>query len=325
LEHLSAWLDLCDSSVRWVRWARNRIVQVRETFGSLGNFEAILGQLEAYGQQRVKPSGPTTYQQDPNDIRQDCTERLMGVDIDRAAAEGFYPQLLRSGLISAFREYFYDVEEKRTGRNAYDDFAERKANADSITITFNYDIALERALAKAGKWDAGNGYGFPWLLPERVPSTMTLFKLHSSVNWFKEPTNNLPPPVIFKRDLALLGYEHIADPRLGGNGMGVDNCSTFILPDPNKKFDWEPFWKPLWKDAAKGLPESSEVFIHGYSMPPSDELARRLLFDNISKSATINIHCRKRGDDIADELRRCWGVTDVRSFPAVDFEAWVVS
>src|SRR5713101_1185521 len=105
LESLSAWLDGCDQSVHWVPWARNRIVQVRETLGSLDDFEGVLGKLEEYGQQRVKPTGATTYADVP--------------------AEGFYPQYLRSDLISAFREYFYETEDKRRGATGYDNSSQR--------------------------------------------------------------------------------------------------------------------------------------------------------------------------------------------------------
>ena len=189
LRELSSWLDRCDSSVHWVPWARNRIVQIRETFGSLDDFEATLGRLEEYGQQRVKPARQTTYRQDYWDIAHDCMERLQGVDCGdpNIPAQGFYPQYLRSDLIGAFREFFYHVEELRTKANAYDDFAGRKACPDSCVITFNYDIALERALAKAGTWDIGNGYGFQFL-PDRPASKLTVYKLHGSVNWFKHPT-----------------------------------------------------------------------------------------------------------------------------------------
>src|SRR5579872_4511957 len=76
LRDLSAWLDHGDPSVHWVPWARNRIVQVRETIGSLDDFEGILGKLEEYGQLRVRPTGPTTYRQDPKDVAHDCAERL---------------------------------------------------------------------------------------------------------------------------------------------------------------------------------------------------------------------------------------------------------
>lgn len=68
--------------------------------------------------------------------------------------------------------------------NAYDIFAERTAGPDSSIITFNYDVSLEHALAKSGKWDIGNGYGFP-LLPGRPPSPVIVYKLHGSINWFQ--------------------------------------------------------------------------------------------------------------------------------------------
>jgi len=58
------WLDRCDPSAHWVTWAWNRIVQVRETYGSLDDFEEILGKLEQYGHERVRPTGPATYRQD---------------------------------------------------------------------------------------------------------------------------------------------------------------------------------------------------------------------------------------------------------------------
>src|SRR5258708_5176416 len=77
LQGLSDWLDHCDDSEPWVGWCRNRIVQVRETFGSLDDFEGILGKLEEYGQNRVIPTSPTTYQQNHQDIWHDCSERLM--------------------------------------------------------------------------------------------------------------------------------------------------------------------------------------------------------------------------------------------------------
>src|ERR1700731_1261849 len=76
LQRLSTWLDRCDPSVHWVPGARNRIVQVHETFGSLDDFEGILGELETYGQKRVRTAGPTTYRQDYKDLLHDCIERL---------------------------------------------------------------------------------------------------------------------------------------------------------------------------------------------------------------------------------------------------------
>jgi hypothetical protein len=324
LQALSDWLDCASESEHWVGPCRNRILQVRETFGTLDDFEGILGRLEAYGYQRVRPTGPVTYRQDLKDIFHDCTERLSRVDdgAPDAAAEGFYPQYLRSDLIMALREFFYQAELKRTVQTAYDRFATQRIESDSLVITLNYDVALEHALAKAGKWDIGTGYGFT-AFAGRDSSPTALYKLHGSVNWFQAPMQENPPPLMFSRDLKLLGYEDLADPRVGTstNSVGINNAGTLILPDPEKRFFWERFWSPLWNAAAQGLRAAREVFIHGYSLPASDLKARELLFGNINPEATINVHCRSTSARIADEFRRR-GFAGVQAFPEIGFEAW---
>jgi hypothetical protein len=110
----------------------------------------------------------------------------------------------------------------------------------------------------------------------------------------------IPPSLI---GLTILGYDGLVDPRIGPNGVAVNNSGTFILPDPQKKFYWEQFWLPLWTVAADRLRDANEVFIHGYSMPTADSHARQLLFDNINKSAAINVHCRSASDLIAEDFR----------------------
>jgi len=322
LQAVSEWLDSKDDTEHWVRDYRNRIVQMRETFGSLDDFEGILGMLEEYGHSRVKPRGPATYRQDTKDIFHDCAERMRGVDLGNpdTPATGFYPQYLRSDLISAFREYFHEIETNCNGEIVYDSFA-RRIDPASLIITLNYDVALERSLAKAGKWDIGTGYGFT-AFTGREASPTTVYKLHGSVNWFQAPMQDQPPPVLFTRDLKLLGYDNLSDPRLGPNGMGVNNSGTFVLPDPRKQFYWERFWQPLWGAAADRLREAAEVFIHGYSMPPADEKVRELLFGNISRDAVINIYCRSASDRLAGEFR-ARGFASVNSFPETGFETWV--
>jgi hypothetical protein len=323
LQRLSEWLDRADASEDWVSACRNRIVQVRETFGGLDDFEGILGKLDEYGFDRVKPTVATTYAQDMKDIIHDCTESVRNGDAGDAdePAQGFYPQYLRSDLITAVREFFYRIEQERSGETAYDRFA-RKIDQESLLITLNYDVALERSVVKTGKWDIGTGYGFT-AFPDRTASTTAIYKLHGSVNWFQAPMQQNPPPIMFTRDLALLGYADLADPRVGTGNVGINNSGTLILPDPQKKFFWERFWSPLWDAAAQRLRGANEVFIHGYSMPAADLKARELLFGNINPEATINIHCRSTSDRLTAEFRDR-GFTNVRSFPAVGFEAWAV-
>jgi hypothetical protein len=327
LEALSDWLvlDHGSDSEQWVRGCRNRIVQVRETFGSLDDFEGILGKLEEHGPIRVRPTSPTTYWQDDKDIIHDCINRASGLDCESpdTQAEGFYPQYLRSDLILALREFFYQIEQSRSGPTAYYSFAKQRIGSDSFFITLNYDVALERALAKAGKWDVGNGYGFT-TFAERDPSPTTIYKVHGSVNWFQAPMQANHPPIMFSRDLKLLGYHDLTDSRLGGSGLAINNAGTLILPDPKKRFFWERFWSPLWSAAAERLRETYEVFIFGYSMPSADLNARELLFDNINRDATINVHCRSASNRIADEFRN-HGLANVRPFAMIGFEAWAAS
>ena len=92
---------------------------------------------------------------------------------------------------------------------------------------------------------------------------------------------------MFSRRPKLLGYADLADPRVGGNGLGINNAGTLILPDPTKQFFWGRFWSLLWEGAATRLRggNKSEVFVHGYSMPASDRKARELLFGNINPAA----------------------------------------
>jgi hypothetical protein len=81
LHTLSDWLDSCpggEASAFWVQPCRNRMRQIRETFGSLDSLENVLGKLEQYGTQRVARSSATTYEQDFKDIAHDVSEHMMG-------------------------------------------------------------------------------------------------------------------------------------------------------------------------------------------------------------------------------------------------------
>ena len=89
-------------------------------------------------------------------------------------------------------------------------------------------------------------------------------------------------------------------------------------------FYWQEFWLPLWNAAASRLPEAGEVFIHGYSMPDSDSLARNLLFDNISKSALVKIYCRSTSNHLEGEFHT-HGFKHVEAYPAIRFEDWATA
>jgi hypothetical protein len=324
LHLLSDWLNTNPggaASAFWVQRCQNRILQIRETFGSLDSLENVLVKLEQCGTQRVVPTSPITYAQDCFDIAHDTSECMMGRGLLDESPQGFYPQYMRSDLVLAFREMFYSIEESRCGANAYDKLA-CAVDAGSGFITFNYDVALERALAKAGKWDIGDGYWFT-AFPDRETSRSIVHKLHGSANWFKSPIQEYGAPHFFPRDLKILGYEDLRDPNVA-NGMAVDNTSTFILPNPNKTLYWKQLWVPLWQSAGKQLRSAEEVFIHGYSMPLADAHGRELIFSNVQKSAPINIFCMGDSARLTDDFAH-QGFMNVRAFANVGFEAWANS
>ena len=283
-------------------------------FDSLDDFEGILGKLDEYGSDWMKWRGDSAFAQCKRDLLENAMRDLS------TGPQGFYPQYLRDDLASAVREFFRDLESSRTEPTAYDRFARQYASVDDIFITFNYDIALERALRGERKWDIGTGYGFP-LFTDRPPSPTTVFKLHGSVNWFQYPMQQEDAsPLVFRNDLELLGYPDLRDRRVGEEGSAVNNLGTMILPDPRKQFMWEQLWLPLWDAAAAQLRSADRVFIHGYSLPEADARARNLLFKNIRPSASISVFCRSDSKRIANKFRQL-GFTKVQSDPATAFES----
>jgi hypothetical protein len=72
-----------------------------------------------------------------------------------------------------------------------------------VVITFNYDVALEYALKRAGKWDIKGGYGFDFHFAPEAQSAVTVLKLYGSVNWFQLAARNDMPPLFTRRDLDL--------------------------------------------------------------------------------------------------------------------------
>jgi hypothetical protein len=316
LTELAAWLDSQDPEIQHIQLYRCRILQLGMVFPSLADFEGILERLASAGQERLG----TAYEC-PQSVRDMFEDLARGAT--NAHSKGFYPQYLRDDLVSAVREFFYDIEVRQSESTAYANFVRECVTVDDTLITFNYDVALERALKAAGKWDIGSGYIFQFD-EERVRSPLAIHKLHGSVNWFQTPMQTAIPPIVFSRDLKLLGYEGVSDKRIGGETCAVNNTGTLILPDTNKQFYWDALWRPLWESAAERLRGVKQLFIHGYSLPRADQHARELLFDNVSRDAIVHIFCRSASDRIAEEFRMR-GFSKVLPNSTVGFESWVES
>lgn len=224
----------------------------------------------------------------------------------------------------------------------YDIFAADVLVPGDVVITFNYDLALDRALKRSGKWSIGDGYGFEIDLRSFGNSPCKLFKLHGSTNWHGEPfQGNLgffqgswthlslgQRPVIDSAELDFLGYSNASDPQCHNGQARIESP---IMPTAKKRFfnqtslgrEWEGFWDSLWLQAGKALNASNEIHLIGYSVPEYDTRARELLATQINKSAAVKVCCHTDTASVIERLERS-GKIHVQPACAATLEEWVL-
>ncbi len=223
------------------------------------------------------------------------------------------------GLVLEIYEYF-DAICGGTKAELYEKFAADVVRPGDVIITFNYDVSLERELRRVGKWQVSDGYGFKVEISGLDHSLVTVLKLHGSTSWIDIVNGghssyfSVPPlvlgarPWISPKGMASLGYpDGMKDPEYRGGGS--TSYRSFI-PPIHKKFQWplgvqmadeaREFWNAHWENASNALSEASEVTIIGYSLPATDERARRDILDGTNKAAPVNVCC---GPD-TERLRR---------------------
>lgn len=285
---------------KWVKLGKlpspdyeSHIDQLAELYGTLENFEQILTDLD-----ECTPGSPAAKLQ--NVIRQ---------------------AILRSIRVS-IPEFFNDV--RHPPALLYERFAAQKVRPGDVIISFNYDVALERQLKRAGLWEIGDGYGFSLGIDAIPSSGVKILKLHGSTNWLGiifggsrggaqvAPSSDEARPAIFgSREFEFLGYpSEVSDPLCRGISS-TGGVPALILPTLRKRFfertslghEWEGFWQRLWRQAEFALACSKEVIVIGYSMANADEKARELLLRETNRDALISVFCRGQSTRIRDEFR----------------------
>lgn len=245
--------------------------------------------------------------------------------------------LSRDALMEMIPAYFNSLRSQPA--ELYRIFASEILTAGDTLITFNYDVALDRELARSGKWSPSNGYGFV-TDPCLGDSSCKLLKLHGSTNWhgelfqgmtgfFQGNWENLSlgrRPVIARPELEYLGYQNASDPEDHG---GVVRVKALIVPTARKKFfkqtslglEWKDFWDSLWQQAEDALKASSEVCLIGYSVPEYDARAVQLL-SKIGTSTSVSVCCGDATRSVVETLSR---LTHCGLQPAgsVYFEDWL--
>ncbi|HNC52161.1 MAG TPA: hypothetical protein PLO14_07990 [Accumulibacter sp.] len=160
-------------------------------------------------------------------------------------------------------------------------------------ISFNYDIAADMALFRAG---LGPDYVID--RPPNCHNPVPLLKLHGSLNWATQKEDELIRP------LHLLSYfqtYRIVLPRDGEVFLGVGSqlseyfpkCvgidvapEPVIVPPSWNKADYHNALSDIWAAAAKHLSEAEYIFVIGYSLPETDSFFRHLYaLGSVGKSA----------------------------------------
>lgn len=152
-------------------------------------------------------------------------------------------------------------------------------------ISFNYDIAADMAIYKAGL-----GPDYIIAKPDGFPYQVPLLKLHGSLNWAIEKGNKKIRPLHLSSYFKNYRYDNF------GSGspstclpIGTQLVQYFnrfesieveaepvIVPPSWNKADYHTALSDVWAAAAKHLSEAEQIFILGYSLPETDSFFRHL-------------------------------------------------
>jgi hypothetical protein len=77
------------------------------------------------------------------------------------------------------------------------------------------------------------------------------------------------------------------------------HCYVSTSANPRER---EQFWSVLWGQAANALEDTGEIVIIGYSLPPADTDARRLLLEESNKESSLTVCCGQDTDRVANEF-----------------------
>ncbi len=190
-------------------------------------------------------------------------------------------------------------------------------------LTFNYDVALEVELVRARRFHVKDGYVGIKANWNEDDSDVKVAKLHGSINWTGDLRGPRPGsisaggirllgPYVDNRSSVLPDYPaEVLDTACSVRGGMADQSVTMILPTRRKEFsvetslgaEWTEFYLRMWNEADGLLEQSDRVVLIGYSMPPADEWARRLLLKRSNKSVRLEICCGDATPELEKEFR----------------------
>lgn len=167
-----------------------------------------------------------------------------------------------------------------------------KANRSLSVITFNYDLGLEYSLYRNR------------LLPdyclgdlELKGNSVTYLKLHGSINWGRcsnEKCGKIVPYREFRETEFKTGSDYGILPIISRlKRLKCSSCNKTLEEDP---FIVPPTWnktafhgqiEQVWRRAATELKDAENIFVLGYSFPPTDMFFRYLFALGVDMSTIL--------------------------------------
>jgi len=209
--------------------------------------------------------------------------------------EKLYKQLHRIIIRTLGR--LHDKPRDQRIKKIYQDFAYKLIENEIDVITFNYDLILDNLLLNTEKWSPNSGYGVkikvagvPNNLVEniiekrKIKSEMGYLKLHGSLNWgrrilphpYRGDEILINPFGSFELDQPISPIEGVTSAS-GSPFTNIFYESFFIPPILTKQHFYKiPLLQNIWYIAKEVLAGANEIYVLGYSFPPSDFTAEFL-------------------------------------------------
>lgn len=163
----------------------------------------------------------------------------------------------------------------------FDPESDRARRKDSV-ITFNYDLVLEKALARVG---AIAEYDLPAHLDSSQRSRedtprIPVLKLHGSANW----------AICTKcEDSVVVLDEKVAENPNALRQRECPRCKTssyqpLLIPPSWDKSEYRDITSQIWGRAVSELEKATRIIVVGYSMPEADAFFRYLVTLSLSRN-----------------------------------------
>ena len=157
---------------------------------------------------------------------------------------------------------------------------ESKTENSVSVITFNYDLALDFALYRAG-------LSVDYCLPHSTAGRVPVMKLHGSLNWTECPQCGVVAWALGdyfsghgwddlsdKKSVRLTLARHLAQYK-HCDAVGCTGAPAIVPPTWNKTAHQVEL-APVWRRAAEHLAGARNIVVVGYSLPASDQFFRYL-------------------------------------------------